>query len=234
MRERICPRDRLDRDDPGLELHPQGLPGGPGHSRLSPGGCVLNRDPMRLFVAINIPKKERDRIHRSARVLREQNYPVRWVLPDLFHLTLRFLGEVRPESVSSLEGVLEGVARSTEQFSMKMGGFGAFPTIRRPQVLWVGVEPSPALRCLKQDLEWALSEGGFDRETRAFHPHFTLGRAAADDGAGAFRGLDVLASELTYASEPKIRKVDLMESHLSSSGARYEVLSSFPMKSPKG
>ena len=189
---------------------------------------------MRLFIAINIPKKERDKIHRSARPLRDRDFPVRWVPSDRFHLTMKFLGEVRPESVSGIEGVLERVAGTTEMFHMDIGGFGAFPTIRRPRVIWVGVEPSPALRCLKQDLEWALSDRGFDRETRAFHPHFTLGRAKADDGAGAFRGLDVLASELTYGSEVKVRKVDLMESHRSASGPRYEVLSSFLLKTPKG
>jgi 2'-5' RNA ligase len=86
---------------------------------------------------------------------------------------------------------------------------------------------------LKQDLEWALSECGFERETRAFHPHFTLGRARANDGAGAFRGLDDLASELAYQSEVKVRKIDLMESHLSSSGPRYDILASYPLKSSK-
>jgi 2'-5' RNA ligase len=189
---------------------------------------------MRLFIAINIPKKEREKIYRSARPLREESYPVRWVKADFFHLTLKFLGEVRPNSLSTVESVLDRVAQSTESFFLDIGGFGAFPTIRRPRVLWLGVEPSPALRCLKQDLEWALSDHGFERETRAFHPHFTLGRAKADDGAGAFRGLDVLASDLKYESQAKIRKVDLMESHLSSSGPRYEVVSSFLLKNPKG
>jgi len=189
---------------------------------------------MRLFIAINIPKKERTRIHRSARALRERDCPVRWVSADRFHLTLKFLGEVSRDLVSGVEEVLEGVANKTDPFSLDIGGFGAFPTIRRPRVLWLGVDPSPALRCLKQDLEWALSELGFDRETRAFHPHFTLGRAKETDGAGAFRGLDVLASELEYQAEAKVHKVDLMESHLSSSGPRYEILSSFRLKSPRG
>lgn len=189
---------------------------------------------MRLFIAINIPKKERDRIYRSARPLRDETYPVRWVSSDLFHLTLKFLGEVRPESLPSLEGVLERVAAATHGFSMEISGFGAFPTIRRPRVLWLGVEPSPALRCLKQDVEWAISELGFEREPRAFHPHFTLGRVASDDGAGAFRGLDTLASELTYAGKVNVRKFDLMASHLSASGARYEVLTGFRLKNPKG
>ena len=189
---------------------------------------------MRLFIALNIPKKERDRIYRSARVLREKAYPVRWVPANLLHLTLKFLGEVRPGSVSSIEEVLDGVARTTDPFSIEIGGFGAFPTIRRPRVLWMGVDPSPALRGLRQDLEWALSEQGFERETRAFHPHFTLGRGSSTGGAGAFRGLDVLASELTYAIEAGVRKFDLMESHLSSSGPRYEIVSSFLLKNSKG
>jgi 2'-5' RNA ligase len=189
---------------------------------------------MRLFIAINIPKKERDRIYRAAKPLREGDFPVRWVKPDLFHLTLKFLGEVRPEVVSDIEGVVETVCEGTGPFPMEIRGFGAFPTIRRPRILWVGVDPSPALRCLKQDVEWTLSEHGFDRETRAFHPHFTLGRAISEDGAGAFRGLDSLTAGLSCKAEVKVWKVDLMESHLSASGPRYEILSSFPLKGPSG
>ncbi|MFC1660134.1 RNA 2',3'-cyclic phosphodiesterase [Gemmatimonadota bacterium] len=189
---------------------------------------------MRLFVAINVPKKEREKIHRATRGLREQGYPVRWVRPELLHLTLKFLGDVRPDQLPAMEAVLEGIGNSTGSFPMEVGGFGAFPTLRRPRVLWVGVDPSPALRCLKQDIEWGLSECGFERETRAFHPHFTLGRSTADRGAGAFRGLDDLAAEPSYRSEVEVRKVELMESHLSSSGPRYVVLSAFPLKGPRG
>jgi len=156
------------------------------------------------------------------------------VKPDLFHLTLKFLGEVRAQKVSEVARAVENVADTTGGFPMEIRGFGAFPTIRRPRVLWLGVEPSPALRCLKQDLEWGLSEHGFERETRAFHPHFTLGRAQADYGAGAFRGLDTLSAELSYGAEVKVRKLDLMESHLSASGPRYEVVASFALKGPPG
>jgi 2'-5' RNA ligase len=189
---------------------------------------------MRLFIAINIPKKERERIYRAAKPLREQDYPVRWVRADLFHLTLKFLGDVRPDMVPTIESVVEEVAEGTGTFHLEIGGFGAFPTIRRPRVLWLGVEPSPALRCLKQDLEWGLSDFGFERETRAFHPHFTLGRSKAEFGAGAFRGLDSLSADLSYSGDVKVWRVDLMESHLSSSGPRYEVLSSFPLKGNSG
>ncbi len=185
---------------------------------------------MRLFIAVNIPKKEKDRIQRASRPIREADLPVRWVEPDNIHLTLKFLGEVRPEQVTDVEGAVERVAKSTRPFEMEVGGFGAFPTIRRPTVLWVGIEPSPALRCLKQDLEWALTDHGFDRETRAFHPHLTLGRAQADGGAGIFRGLDDVVSKMDYRGGVKVRKLDLMQSHLSRSGARYTILKSAQLK----
>ena len=110
---------------------------------------------------------------------------------------------------------------------MDIVGFGAFPTIRRPQVLWVGVEPTPALRCLKQDLEWALTDHGFDRETRAFHPHITLGRVDGNEGAGAFRGLDALAAGLTFREHLVAQNVDVVRSHLSRQGVHYTVLEGF-------
>jgi len=176
---------------------------------------------MRLFVALNLPKKEKDRIYRGARALRESELPVSWVEPDQYHITLKFLGEVSEDRIGAVEQAIERVAVTTGALDLAVSGFGAFPTIRRPQVIWVGVEPTPALRCLKQDIEWALTDCGFTRETRAFHPHLTLGRAEALNGAGAFRGLDERAAALAYKGKIQVRNLDLMRSHLSKAGARY-------------
>ena len=46
---------------------------------------------MRLFVALNLPKKERDRIYRASRILRDCELPVRWKEPEHYHVTLKFL-----------------------------------------------------------------------------------------------------------------------------------------------
>ena len=176
---------------------------------------------MQLFIALNLPKAERDRIFEAAEPLRTSGFPVRWLEPDSYHLTLKFLGNVRPELVPGCgEGSGPGLG-SNWRLSLTVSGFGAFPTIRRPGVLWIGVEPSPALRCLKQDLEWGLANHGFERETRAFHPHITLGRAEESEGAGAFRGLDELSAKLEYRGEVSVGTVDLMRSQLSRSGAQY-------------
>lgn len=181
---------------------------------------------MRVFIALNLPKKERERVHRAARPLRDAGLPVRWVEPDNLHITLKFLGEVRQDRVPSVEERVATVAHSTAPLTLALAGFGAFPTVRRPRVVWLGVEATPELRCLKQDLEWALSDCGFETETRAFHPHLTLGRATPDNGAGAFRGLDEVVAGMDFRREVPVHTMDLMRSHLSKSGAQYTAVAS--------
>jgi RNA 2',3'-cyclic 3'-phosphodiesterase len=162
--------------------------------------------------------------------LREADFPVRWIEPESFHLTLKFLGEVRADLLPVVERVVTKVASETPAFPLAISGFGAFPTIRRPRLLWAGAMPTPALRCLKQDIEWGLANHGFERETRAFHPHITLGRADPKEGAGAFRGLDGLAAGLEYSSEVSLETVDLMRSQLSRKGPRYSIVRASPLK----
>jgi len=181
---------------------------------------------MRIFVALNLPKKERTRIHRASARLREEVLPVRWIDPENYHVTLKFLGDVRQEHVREVQEIVRRVAESTLPFDLTLGGFGAFPTVRRPRVVWLGVDASAELRCLKQDLEWGLADVGFEPETRAFHPHLTLGRADSRGGAGQFRGFDDVMAELDFSGRAAIHTLDLMRSHLSREGSRYSVLAS--------
>lgn len=186
---------------------------------------------MRLFIALNLPRKERLRVHRAAQPLRDEDLPVRWIDEDKLHITLKFLGQVRSQKVGDIERAMERVADATGTFDIELGGFGAFPTIRRPRVIWLGVDASPELRCLKQDLEWGLGDCGFEPETRAFHPHITLGRADEKGGAGAFRGLDEKVADMEFHGSVPVRSVDLMKSRLSKDGARYEVVFSAKLAS---
>ncbi len=188
----------------------------------SPGFTPLLQ--MRLFISISLPKKEKDRIHRSARPLREREVPVRWTESENYHITLKYLGVVRPEKVDLIQGVMQRVGEATSPFPASIDGFGAFPTIRRPETLWAGIAATPELRCLKQDLEWGLAELGFERETRAFHPHITLGRATGEGGAGAFRGVDDLVAEMAHSGEFTVRAIDLVQSRNTKAGPLYSVL----------
>ena len=184
---------------------------------------MYSRQTMRLFLALNLLKKEKDRIYHAARPLRESKFPVRWVEPSRFHITLRFLGDVPEGRIESVEAAVGRVAATTAPLDLSLEGFGAFPMVRRPRVIWVGVVASPAIRRLRENLQGVLTDYGFERETRVFHPHVTLGRAAVHNRAGAFRGLGEIVAGLTYKGHVAVRKLDLMRSHLSEAGARYTV-----------
>ena len=188
---------------------------------------------MRLFIALNLPDSAKESIHDAVRPLRDAGFPVRWLDPQTYHLTLKFLGTPRPALTPGVVDEIGRVGEKNRPFSTEIGGFGAFPTIRRPRVLWVGVEAVLALRCLKQDVEWELADLGFARETSAFHPHITVGRAQGDPGAGAFRGLDALAAGLDFSCRIDVTSLELMRSHLSRVGARYSVVSSAALKTPE-
>jgi 2'-5' RNA ligase len=181
---------------------------------------------MRLFVALNLPKKDRERIHRSIRALREEGLPVRWTGMEAFHVTLKFLGEVRRERVEAVEQAMVRVAAATKAFKTKFGGFGAFPSVRQPRIIWLGVRANPELRCLKQDIEYAFGDIGFEAEVRAFHPHVTLGRANDSDGVGAFRSLDDMMSELKCDGDVRVTALDLMRSQPGPDGSKYTLVSS--------
>lgn len=177
---------------------------------------------MRLFVAINFTAKDRQRMHRAGRKLRDAGLPIHWEDVEQLHMTLKFLGEVRTEMVPRVREAVARVAEKTPPFTLRMLGGGAFPTLRRPRVIWLGAVASPELRCLKHDLEWELAPLGFEREVRAFHPHATLGRAQKEARAGDFRDFEELVTGIAYNAEIPVRTVDLMQSHLSTRGSRYE------------
>jgi 2'-5' RNA ligase len=185
--------------------------------------------PLRLFVALNVPDVMRKRLHRAAQPLRDQDLPVRWVAPAQYHVTLKFLGDVPGPRQARVEETLTRIAHQTPPLDLRLAGFGAFPTIRQPRILWAGVDATPELRCLKQDIEWGLAEHGFVRETRAFHPHFTLARTRAGEGAGVFRGLDELMAGLAWDARTTVRKLDLMRSRLSPAGSRYSIVRSISL-----
>jgi len=176
---------------------------------------------MRLFVAINLPDDVRQSMWNSAASLREQSFPVKWVGPDSLHLTVKFLGEVPEQRVNDLSEGLESAAVGTAHFELPISGFGAFPNPRRASVIWLGCEPVAALQQIQQNIEAEMERAGFGRESRSFHPHFTLGRVRRDTKPAALGGLADKLQRLHFESQPVVESVDLMQSELSRSGARY-------------
>src|SRR5690606_15385356 len=139
--------------------------------------CGKDAIPVRLFVAVNFPGPVRDSLSDLVDELAAEDLPVRWTSPERLHLTLRWLGDRSSEERRAAENVLRDVAVGTEPFEARFGGLGAFPTPRRPQVVWVAVDGGPRLRVLRDELERGFAAAGLGRDRRSFRPHVTLGRA---------------------------------------------------------
>ena len=184
---------------------------------------------MRRFVAVNLPPGERRRAWEAAQPLRAARLPVRWSAEDALHLTLRFLGEVEAERVEPIGAALLGAVRAARPFAVGFGGVGAFPSLAKPRVVWVGVERHPALELLANDVELALMQFAFEPELRPFSPHLTLGRVERNARPAAFKNFPQLAAAIGYEGTTTVESVDLMQSTLGPHGPTYAVLSRAPL-----
>jgi RNA 2',3'-cyclic 3'-phosphodiesterase len=190
---------------------------------------------VRLFVALNLPDAVRQAVWESASPLRDLTLPVRWVRPDGIHLTLKFLGDVPDEREAELIAALARAAGSpgtpgsrpgsgsagSDGITVTLGGFGAFPDVQRPRVLWIGIAPEPALELLEHRVEQQFAPLGFPTEARPFRPHLTLARAQRDARVSDFQSLAAALDALRFDQTVTIATVDLMQSTLQSSGAVY-------------
>jgi 2'-5' RNA ligase len=181
---------------------------------------------MRLFIAIEIPTDLQERVSQAAGIL-EREVPrksVRWVRPEGRHLTLKFLGEVPSDKVDAIRQGMQRAVAPYAPLQVDLAGFGVFPNIRRPRVLWVGVDnPDGRLADVQSALEDRMAELGFERERRRFHPHITLGRVGRNVRGGEARELADRLDEFEIGALGgiEVRQVHLIRSELQPSGAVY-------------
>lgn len=143
---------------------------------------------LRLFFALWPPPGVREQLWESLAPLRRARPGVRWVPPERYHVTLRFLGDTPAALLPSLKLAADSLARE-RAFRVRFTTAGVFPPRGAPRVYWVGVTPGPLIR-MRKALEAALGRAGIAPERRPFKAHLTVGRVRPRRGAeGAARAL---------------------------------------------
>jgi RNA 2',3'-cyclic 3'-phosphodiesterase len=135
---------------------------------------------IRTFIAIELPEKVKTALTSIQRDLKEpgQNF-IKWVSPDSIHLTLKFLGNVNIDKVDEIKIAIEEARHRQKPFTIQISEVGAFPNMKNPRVLWVGIAGNIGeLIELQKRLDDKLEAVGFTKEKRAFSPHLTLARVA--------------------------------------------------------
>jgi RNA 2',3'-cyclic 3'-phosphodiesterase len=126
---------------------------------------------MRLFVGLDFPWDLRERLRAMAAL---SSPGARWVPPENYHLTLRFIGETPGYQAEEIDHAL--AALKVPGFTLTLAGLGTFSKSGRVISLWIGVERNPSLDHLHAKIETALQRIGLEPERRRFAPHVTLAR----------------------------------------------------------
>ena len=183
---------------------------------------------VRSFVAILLDDALRAAVASEIARLKVLAPRVGWIAPPNLHLTLKFLGELPPNTLElAKEGLTEAVAGGAP-FRLSFQGLGAFPELARPRVLWVGVvEGTQAAQGLQARVEAALARRGFAQEERPYSSHLTIGRVREPRGLAGLQEAMARDAEMEFG-RLEVRALSLMRSDLSPAGARYTELAAFP------
>lgn len=175
----------------------------------------------RLFVALPIPEPMRETLADLAGGIPG----ARWVAPENYHLTLRFIGEIQGWQADEVDEALAGIR--ARAFPLRLAGLDLFEKAGRIHSLHVKAERDEALLRLQAKVETALQRAGLPPERRRFTPHVTLARtekAAPDKLIGFVQTHNLFRAEPFQAAH-----FSLFSSRLGKEQAHYEAEVDYPL-----
>lgn len=191
---------------------------------------------MRLFIAINFPKKTKEEIQKVIQPLVKDFPQVSWVKPENIHLTLKFLGNTKEDQLADVKKAVRKAIEGIKPFELKFDQLGYFA--RHQLIVWLGIKPGGEFISLVGKIEKETVKLGFAREKKAFFPHVTLGRAKrtqchsdpeSDSGGGSRQ--DSFTSQTGFGMTTFfVKEISLMQSVLSRKGAVYTSIEQFALE----
>lgn len=135
---------------------------------------------IRAFIAIKLPDDVVGFLRQVQSALKKEGLDIKglkWVAPENIHLTLKFLGNIKNTDIDAIGSAMQSAAAPFAPFTLSATGLGAFPSVKRPRVLWSGVGGDVEILARQHSrLDEQLSELGIEKENKKFKGHLTLGR----------------------------------------------------------
>ena len=179
---------------------------------------------MRLFFAVGLSREAIDELRGPlGEARRAAGSGFSFGNTDQLHFTLAFLGEQPETAVQAATAAGEAVRGSA--FAIHIAGAGAFPSLARPRVAWLGLrEGKEPLCALAERLRTALTANGIAFDEKPFRPHLTVARLR-HKGRLPPAMLDILQR---CETRMQVNELVLVHSILGR-GARHEALRRFPL-----
>lgn len=179
---------------------------------------------IRSFIAVDIPNEIKNKIAEIQMELQQILPKVSWVKPSNIHLTLKFLGDVTPEQIPSIEEAIHDAVKGLQPFDIKIGGIRAFKNLSQPKVLWINIATEPtSIIQLAENLDSSLNCLSFPKESRKFTPHLTIARIRNHINLTKFVSYFDAYNKMDYVPI-HIKQLSLIKSQLASEGAIYTKL----------
>ncbi len=178
---------------------------------------------VRAFVGIDIDEAVRQKLVAVQEQLAATGPQLKLVEPPNIHVTMKFLGEVPEDKISTIADALGKAVAGTAQFNIDVRGIGVFPNLRYIRVVWAGVaEGRDEVIGLQQKIEHELGPLGF-RSERDFVPHLTIARVKT---AKQKERLATFVKEMADAEfgVTRAQAVELKQSTLTPKGPIYSTL----------
>lgn len=174
---------------------------------------------IRTFIAVELDPSFREKIRQIQEKFSVFN--LKFVNPEIVHITLKFLGDIKEPLVTPIAAALDSIL--CEPFEAKVEGLGVFPKPSNPKVLWLGAEGN--FKTLHDDVETVLKPFKFKEDERGFTAHATLARIKSLDKDQKSAFINVL-NELKNIElgSMQVNQVLLKKSTLTSDGPIYETL----------
>jgi RNA 2',3'-cyclic 3'-phosphodiesterase len=173
----------------------------------------------RLFTALEIPSE----IGQSMAQLRGGLPGARWVDPENYHLTLRFIGDIDDALADEIADLLGQVAR--RKFSLRIDGLDSFGG-HKPRAVVAAVQPVTELVELQAEHERIMQRVGLQPE-RKYKPHVTLARLR---DTSSRQVADFFSLRLPFRSASfSVSRFVLYSSRNSVGGGPYVVEAGYPL-----
>lgn len=188
---------------------------------------------VRAFMAIEISGEIRRRIDEALRPLRALAPGVKWVDPENFHLTLRFLGELPEADVESIRSLMKARFEGAPAPAFRVVNIGKFPEHGHGvKVIWAGLQGElKALRSLWERAQTCARELGLQKDEHDFSPHVTVGRVRTPGDTDAL-GRKLLGFGPVEFGAMTAGRVVLFQSTLQPQGPVYTPIFSVPLPGP--
>ncbi|MFC1805202.1 RNA 2',3'-cyclic phosphodiesterase [Candidatus Omnitrophota bacterium] len=180
-----------------------------------------------MFIAIPLPEETRSSLSKLQEQLSSSGADVKWVNRQNIHLTLKFLGDVDERQADVIKEIIDEVAAKTSHFRIVLASAGAFPKLKYPRVIWVGVgQGDDETKSLADSLEEEIVSVGIPKEKRIFSSHITIGRVRSQmNRAKLIAALEAVSAGISGGKNLEFTadRIVLFKSTLTPSGPVYEI-----------